>query len=152
MTDIYEEKLIHSRDVCSNCFRLRLVERTEVRSRGMTVSPEAESSYTRRKRTTTLDHHPTDPPASDKHLFCNCGVANARTRVWDPADVSRERFKDLLKAAVQSLEQKGVSLDKKETVMYALSHFDDHEDVERAVATAIDLGVVAEVAKTDAAE
>ena len=146
MADLYEEKLIGARDVCSNCFRLRLVERVEVRSRGMAASPETESTYTRRKRTTTLDHHPADPPASDKHLFCNCGVSNARTRIWDPSDVERDRFKELIKGAVQSLEYKGVSLKRNETVMYALHHFDEHEDVDRALATAIDLGVVAEAA------
>ena len=36
--------------------------------------------------------------------------------------------------------------------MCALSHFDEHGDADRAIATAVDLGVVAEAASGDSAE
>jgi len=79
-------------------------------------------------------------------VFCRCGVEGSYERLWHPETVERERFKSLLKNVVRALESKGVSLRTKETMAYALSHFDDEGDADVALATAIDAGVVAAAA------
>jgi len=137
MDGLYAERLLDASDVCRNCFRLRLVERTEVRSTGLTANPE--SVYTRHERTTDLDHHPSDPPTQDKHLFCECGVIGPHSRAWADADVDRERLKDLLKHMIQSAEHKGISLDRGATVKYALATWDG-EDVDQTLSDALDHG------------
>jgi len=76
-------------------------------------------------------------------VFCECGVEGSYERLWDPTGVDRDRFKELLKAAVVTLDEKGVSLNRKETLRYSLVHFDDHGDVDKALATGIYAGIMA---------
>ena len=149
MTDIYTEQLVGAPDICSNCLRIRLVERTEVRSRGMTAAPRVESTFTRCEKTTELDHHPADEPTQDKHLFCECGVADARTRMWDDTDISRDRFKTLLKHTIRAAEHKGVTLDRETAVKHALANWDG--DVDGTLAAALEHGSTAATVSSDAA-
>jgi len=155
MTDIYNEQLVGAPDVCSNCLRIRLVERTEVRSRGLTATPE--SVYTRHRQTTALDHHPSDEPTQDKHLFCDCGVSTARTRTWDGSDIDRERFKVLLRRAIRAAEHKGVTLDRERAVKRGLANLAvltawwlaDIDSVDAALADALEYGSAAATVQTD---
>jgi len=67
--------------------------------------------------------------------------------LWSPTDISRERFKTLLKRAIQTLSHKGIDLSrerKRETVAYALQSFDDGGDADRAFGEAIEMGIVAQ--------
>jgi len=146
---IYHEQLVGAPDICSNCLRVRLVERVEVRSRGLTAVPEA--TYTRRRRTTSLGHHPSDEPTQDTHLFCDCGVPNARARTWTDSDIDRERFKTLLRRAIRSAEHKGVTLDRERTIKMALQNLaivtawwrSDIDSVDAALADALEYGSAA---------
>lgn len=152
---IHQEKLRNAADICDNCFKLRLVERTEVRSRGLTATPE--SVYTRHERTTELDHHPSDEPTQDKHLFCDCGVAGPNSRAWDDSDIDRERFKDLLKHAIYSAERKGVTLNRERAVKRGLVNLavltawwrDDINSVDGALADALEHGSAVATAQTE---
>jgi len=108
-----------------------------------------DSHLSRRKETTTVAYGPSDVPSESKGVFCQCGTEDAHHRLWDPTDVSRERFKTLLKNAIKTLEHKDVTLERTETAMYGLSHWDEHGDVDRALATALDAGIVAAVASSD---
>lgn len=156
MTDIYNEQLVGAPDVCSNCLRIRLVDRTEVRSRGLTATPE--SVYTRHRQTTELDHHPSDEPTQDKHLFCDCGVSTARARTWTDGDIDREWFKTLLRRAIRAAEHKGVTLDRERTVKRALANLailtawwrDDIDSIDAALADALEYGSAAATVQTDA--
>jgi len=141
----YADHLLDARDVCSNCFRKNRVERVDPVMSRSGLRHELDSHYSRDRRETTVDYHDGgDEPPKSKGVFCNCGVEGTFDRIWDPTDVDRERFKKLLKNAVVTLDRKGVSIKRKETLRYALSHFDDHHDVDKALATAIDCGIMAE--------
>lgn len=133
--------------VCSNCLRRIRVERQQTKSssRRSDVSVEL-SATTRDPVKTTLEWAPHRPPTQSKGCFCACGSESAFDRVWDPQDIDREPFRRLLKQAIVTLEQRGTTLQRKETLMYALSHFDSHGDADRALANAIDAGIVAAAA------
>jgi len=141
MTEIYQEKLIGAPDVCSNCLGIRLVDQLQPTRAGM--NHELESAYSRHKRNTDLDHHPGDEPTDDRHLFCECGVASARVRVWDTVD--REKFRTLLKRAVKTAESKGVTLNQKRAFGHALETYDDTGDVDDAIETGLKHGSVATI-------
>lgn len=144
----YADHLLDASDVCSNCLRKNRVERVDpVMGGGLGV--DLDSHYSRDQRRTTVEYHDGgDEPTQAKGVFCECGVEGSHERLWNPTAVDRERFKELLKAAVQTLRAKDVSLKQKETLMYALSHYDDHGDADRALATGIDCGIMAEAVGT----
>ena len=152
---IHQEKLRNAADICDNCFKIRLVERTEIRSTGLAATPE--SVYTRRERTTELDHHPSDEPTQDKHLFCECGVIGPNSRAWDDKDIDRERFKDLLKHSIRSAEHKGVTLSREGAVKRGLANLavltawwrDDINSVDEALADALEYGSTAATVQTE---
>ena len=142
----YGEHLLDAGDVCQNCFRQVRLEREQTQtSTNQPVSAELSPSV-REPVETTIEYAPHRLPAQSKGTFCGCGVEGTYERLWNPTDISRERFKELLKAALQTLEAKGVTLRRKETAMYCLSHFDEHEDADRALANGIDAGIVAAAA------
>lgn len=142
----YADHILDAADTCSNCHQLIRVERLDPVRGGL--STRMDSHLSRREETTTVAYGPADVPAESKGVFCECGTEDAHHRLWDPTDVSRERFKQLLKHAIETLERKDVTLERTETAMYALSHFDEHGDVDRALATALDAGIVAAVASS----
>jgi hypothetical protein len=142
----YADHILDAADTCSNCHRLIRVERLDPVRGGL--NQRMDSHLSRRKETTTAAYGPADVPAESKGVFCDCGTEDAHHRLWDPTDVTRERFKTLLANALETLEHKDVTLERKETVMYGLSHFDEHNDVDRALATALDAGIVAAVASS----
>jgi|APHM01.1.fsa_nt_gi hypothetical protein len=137
----YADHLLDARDVCSNCFQLVRIERVDPVMYREGFSDDLDAKLSRRKRTTTREYHDSDPnPTQCKVTFCECGIEGTSERLWDPTDLSRERFKDLLRAGVETLEHKGVSLDrarKRETLAYALQSFDDSGDADRAFAEAL---------------
>jgi hypothetical protein len=155
---IYHETLVGASDVCRNCLRIRLVERIEVRSRGLTATPE--STYTRHRRTTSLGHHPSDEPTDDKHLFCDCGAPDARTRTWGGGHIDRERYKTLLRRAIRAAEHKGVTLDRERTIKMALRNLaivtawwrSDIDSVDDALADALEYGSAAATVQADDAQ
>jgi len=140
----YADHILDARDVCSNCFRKNRVERVDP-VMGSGLGHELDSNYSRDRRETTVEYHDGgDEPPKSKGVFCNCGVEGSFERLWSPTTASRERFKTLLKNAVVSLERKEVSIKRKETLRYGLTHYADHGDVDKALATAIEMGIVAE--------
>jgi len=77
-------------------------------------------------------------------VFCQCGCESAFHRVWeDSADrcLTLRRFKDLLKACIRTLEDIGVTLDRKTTICLALQHYRDEHDANGALEAAILTGV-----------
>lgn len=143
----YADYILDARDVCSNCFRRIRVERVDPVMARDGLRHELDSHYARHQRNTSVEYHDTDPePTQCEGVFCACGVEGAHERLWSPDDLTRARFKDLLKTAVATAEDKGVDLRTKETLMYALHHWDDKNDADRAISAGLEAGIVAEVA------
>jgi hypothetical protein len=142
-TPPYEEHVLGARDVCSNCLRLIRVERIDpYRSNDL----QAEARLSRRERVTKVGYGPSEQVKDSKGIFCECGVESARHRIWDGDDVDRERFKDLIRHVIRTLELKRVTLKRTEAAAYALQKFDDGSGVDEALATGIEAGVVAAAA------
>lgn len=140
----YGDHILDASDVCSNCFRLVRQERVDPVRVGLTR--ELDSHLERDPRRTTIGYGPHECPPRSKGVFCECGVEGSFERLWDPTAVDEDRFKQLVKVALRTLEEKDVRIKRKETVMYAISHWREHGDVDRALATALEAGVVAAVA------
>jgi len=146
----YGDLLLDARDTCNNCFSRIRVERVDPVMSRSGFRHELDAHYSRDKQRTTVDYHDSEPePMHSRGTFCECGVEGSFERLWDPTAVSRERFKDLLVQAVVTLERKDVSLRRRETLRYALQHFDDHGDADQALANGIEAGIVAKVASND---
>jgi hypothetical protein len=145
MTDAFDEHVNEARDVCRNCFRVRAVERVDpVRGFG----DEFEAHYERRKQTTTVDYAPADRVSEHKGVFCECGVESPRHRIWDDGDIDDERFRDLLRAMLETLAFKDVTVRRRRTAAYALQSFRDGAGVDEALATALEVGLATATAAT----
>jgi len=143
----YADYILDAPDVCSNCFRRIRVERVDPVMARDGLRHELDSHYSRHEQNTSVEYHDGgDEPTQCEGVFCACGVEGAHERLWSPDDVSRARFEEILKTAVQTVEEKGVNLRTKETLMYALHHFDDKGDVDRAISAGMEAGIVADVA------
>lgn len=140
----YADHILDASDVCSNCLRVNRLERVDPVRGGL--SRELDSHLERHPRRTTIEFGPHECPPQSKGVFCECGVEGAYERLWDPTDVDEERFKALLKRALRTLEERGVTIKRKETVVYALSHWREYGDVDQALATALEAGLVAAAA------
>lgn len=139
----YEDHYLGAPDVCSNCLSLIRVERIDAyRSNDL----KAEGTLTRKRDTTTVDYHDSDPiPPQSQGTFCACGVESARDRIWSGEDIDRTRFEDLLTNLIRTAEAKDIDLKRKETVAYALQKFKDGAGTDDALATALDAGIVAQI-------
>ena len=158
MTDStpYFDHLIDPPDVCNNCFALIRVERIDPKFRAdkfvVDRRDQIDTTYERRIETTEIGYGPADCPPRSKGVFCECGTERASHRVWDTDNVSRERFREFVKHALQTLGAKGVTLRRKETAAYALQAFDDGAGVDQALAEAIDAGIVAAAAAQESTD
>jgi hypothetical protein len=121
-SDAFQEHVLNAADVCSNCFSLVRVERERPERKWH----PAESYYARNEATTTVDHVPAETVSESTQVFCQCGAGSAFTRVWSWRDITRERFKRLLSNLIQSLQRKGLQLDRQAFAAHALAAFDDY--------------------------
>jgi len=149
----YGEYLLDADDVCKNCFRLVQLDRprTQTSTGRSDVSVEL-TAATRHPTETTIEYAPHRIPPRSKGAFCSCGAESTYERLWNPETVSRDRFRDLVKAAIETLEAKEVTLRRKEAAMYCLHHFDENDDADRALANGLDAGIVAAAAAEDSAD
>jgi hypothetical protein len=131
----YQEHVLNAVDVCQNCLRIVREERQPHEPRRSDVSVR-ESKWSRRRDTTAVAYGPADSPSEAKGVFCDCGVEGSFTRIWDDEDITREQFREFVKRLVQSLEHKGVSVDRKTTVAHALDAYDDRSGPYRRYRTA----------------
>jgi len=150
MTSTYHEHILDASDVCSNCHRKNRVERVDPVMSRTGLRHELDSHYSRDQRNTTVEYHDGgDKPTEAKGVFCECGTEGGHTRHWSPDDVSREKFKALLKHTARTLAERGVSVDRRTMFSHALSHFDDCGDVDRALAAGVDIGIATATAQSD---
>jgi len=151
----YADHILDARDVCRHCFRHVRVERVDPVMSRDGLRHALDAHYARKRKTTTREYHDSDPNVTHAEAtFCHCGVEGTHVRLWSPTDISREKFKTLLKQALQTLGHKGIRLSrerKRETITYALQSFDDGGDADQALGEAIEMGIVAQ-ASADANE
>jgi hypothetical protein len=144
----YADHFLDARDVCNNCFRHVRVERVDPVMARDGLRHALDAHYSRKRKTTTREYHDSDPNVTHAEAtFCHCGVEGTFERLWSPTDISRDRFKTLLKRALRTLEQKGIQLSrerKRETLAYALQTFDRDGDADQAIAQGIEMGIVAQ--------
>jgi hypothetical protein len=149
----YADHILDAKDVCSNCFRLVRVERIDPVMSRDGLRHELDAHLSRHQLTTTVEYHDSEPePAHSRGTFCECGVEGSHERLWDPTELAEERFRALLVKATATLLRKDVSLKKRETLRYGIAHYREHGDVDRALATALDAGIVAQAASADPAD
>jgi hypothetical protein len=146
----YADYLLDAKDICNNCYRQVKIERVDPVMSRSGLRHDLDVHYARKKRTTEVEYHDGEPePAHSRGTFCECGVEGSHQRLWEPDDVSRDRFEQLLVAAVASAIRKGIGIRRKETLRYALEHFDNEGDVDKALATGLDAGLVADIGSED---
>jgi len=148
---VFQERILNNSSVCSNCFRRRSRPRLVRESRDPTEPTSVRRSATTRVRETTeLDHAPPAPPTADGGVFCErCGTMSAFDRLWGGEDrcIRWERFKELVQNCIQTLEDEGVTLDRKTVATVALSHYREHNTVNDALETAVDAAVESTAAR-----
>jgi len=147
MTDAYQEHLLNATDVCMNCLRIIRVERVDP-SRGGMIR-EYESHYERHPNNTEVAYGPCDSPSNAKGVFCDrCGTEGAHDRIWESEDVDDERFGELVKQAIATLDYKGVSIQPRDFAAHALQHRRDEATVDEALGAATEAAIVAQAART----
>lgn len=119
-TPVFQERVLNAADTCSNCLGLIREERAQVppaeRRRNRTY-PSAK--YARRMDRTTVEHVPSSSLTESKTIFCSCGCTTSYDR-YRSEIVGPERFRELLKQAIHTVEQKGVTLSREHAVKRAL--------------------------------
>ena len=144
MSGSYQEHILDASDVCSNCLRLVRLERVDPARGGLTA--ELDSHLERHPRRTSVEFGPHEIPSKSKGVFCECGVEGVHERLWDADGVGEERFRELLKRAIATLEEKDVTIRRKRAIGHALQAYRHGDDVDEALAAGIEAGIVAAVA------
>lgn len=130
-TDVFEDELRSASDVCWNCFSL-IHREAETPSRSYLENRHfwhggnrPDDVHTPRGGKALTDnaeigYPPQNNAASPGELFCQCGTSGAWTRnrhAW----VSEERLRVLVMNAVETLREKGQSIDESVAYERALS-------------------------------
>lgn len=140
MHDLFQERVLNSPAVCRNCYRTVRVERVRAET-GRFDSAHESSRYARERRNTSIEFAPAETASDSKGVFCECGVESAFDRVWDDADVDRERFRAFIKAVLRSLERQGIALDRHRAAARALQAWDDDATVDEALSAGVAQGL-----------
>jgi len=142
----YADHIVDASDVCNNCFRRIRVERVDPTRAGL--AREFETTLTRNRRTTVVDHGPAESVTDQQGTFCEaCGTESAYDRWWADADIDTDRFRDLVRQLLRTLEAKGVTVARKPAAAHALQAWRDGDSVDEALATGVDAGLQSAVAR-----
>ncbi len=119
-TPVFQERLLHAPDVCSNCLGLIREERDRIPVREQKQNRTYPSArYSRNRQTTSVEHVPSECPTDSTTIFCECGCTSSYDR-YRSEIVSRERFRELLKQAIKTVEAKGVTLSREHAIKRAM--------------------------------
>jgi len=146
--DVYDDRVIAARDVCSNCFRLVRVERVDPTRGGLTR--EYEASYEREQRNTSIEYGPAEVVSEHKGVFCECGVESPRERIWGDADVDRDRLATLLAQLLRTLRRKGLRVATRPAARQARDTFIAEDEVDAALRAGVSAGLRAAQPDADA--
>lgn len=148
LPDSYQEHILNSPAVCSNCMAVVREERTDYLPASLHTSPVThetptaegrdgklrvvQSYYGRTKDATTVDHPPSTSPTDSRRVFCACGVDSAFTRLWDEWDIDDVAFTNLLDRFRATVGRLDITADTRALTDHAWSHFADRETVGHA--------------------
>lgn len=135
----YRDLIYNGNDVCRNC--LRLVRRERIDPVRGTVGVEYEESLERDPRTTVVAFGPGESISDHKGVFCECGCEGVFTDWRDETDVDREKFKELATNLIRTLDAKGVTVNREETVGMAFERWRDGDPIDEAFARGVDHGL-----------
>lgn len=136
----YANHIIDANDVCNGCLRVVRQERVDPTRGGLTR--EYEDSLERDPRTTEVGYAPADSVSEQKGVFCaHCGTESPHERIWDDADIDRERFKTLVVRVIKALRAKGLSLHATRLAGVALQARTDGDDVDDALRRGVSAGL-----------
>jgi len=142
----YADRVFDASDVCNNCLRRIRVERIDPTRAGLTR--EYETTLTRNRQTTVVDHGPAESVTDQQGTFCErCGTESAYDRWWADSDIDADRFRGLVQQLLRTLEAKGVSVARKPAAAHALQARRDGDSVDEALATGVDAGLQSAVAR-----
>ena len=150
-TPAYHEHLLDASDVCNSCHRVIRVERIEPTREGL--GREFESVYERKRETTEIGYGPARSVSEEKGVFCTeCGTESPYDRIWDDADedVSDDRFRELVRATIRTLEHKGVTLHRQTLAREALRRRHDGEHVDDCLGEATEAAITRAITQADA--
>jgi len=147
MHEAYAEHLFDASDVCRGCLKRIRVRRIDpYKSNDL----EAAATLSRKRQTTEIGYGPADSVTDEKGTFCDeCGTESAFDRVWDSVDfhdpagaLGYDRFKELAKNAMASLEAKGVDIDRHAFATTALSRYQDGHGIDHCLGEATEHAIV----------
>jgi hypothetical protein len=142
----YADHIVDASDVCNNCLRRIRVERIDPTRAGLVR--EFETTLTRNRRTTVVDHGPAESVTDQQGTFCEaCGTESAYDRWWADADIDDDRFRDLVQQLLRTLDEKGVTVARKRVAAHALQARRDGDSVDEALATGVEAGLQSAVAR-----
>lgn len=144
---VFQERVLNAVDVCSNCFGLIREERETVPSQLQKQNRTYPTArYARVQDRTSVEHVPDSEPMHSRVTFCDCGCTSSFDRFRDEI-VSPDRFRELLRTAIETVESKGVSLSRQHAINRAMSlglatetRFPTHS-ADEAIAEGIEFGV-----------
>ena len=148
MNGAYAEHIFDASDVCRNCLRIIRVERVDP-SRGGMIR-EYESHFERHPHNTEIAYGPCDSVSNAKGVFCDrCGTEGAHDRIWESEDVGDQRFGELVKQAIATLQWKGVSIPPRDFAAPALQKRRAEASVDEALGAAPEAASGAQAARTE---
>lgn len=144
---VFQERLLNAADVCSNCLGIIREERDGVPVRLQKENRTYPTArYARNQQRTSVEHVPSDSPTDSRVTFCDCGCTSSYDRFRSEI-VAPERFRELLKTAIKTVESKGVTLSRRHAIRRALdlglateSKFPAYS-TDEAIAQGIEFGV-----------
>lgn len=162
----YHEHLLDASDVCLGCLQIVRVERLNPNRRG--DKRTYETHHTPHPTRTVKDYGPALNITDQRGDFCKrCGTEGPFDRPWDdhrkpqyqtavalnwlfecddnpapqPRELSRERFRELIQNAIETLEEKGVTLDRMTLAQEALRRRRDGEHVDDCLGEATESAI-----------
>jgi len=127
MHDLYQERVLDSPEVCSNCYATVRIERDRA-THGRFDRTLESSRYSRERRHTTIEYAPAESVSRCKGVFCICGVESSFHRVWDDRTVTHGRFRMFLKNVLRSLERQGIQINRLRAAYHAFCRFGERLD------------------------
>ena len=118
---MFQSEILNAHDVCSNCFGRRRREAVRPTKRG------DERYFERNGDQLTTEYVPDVPAARARGIYCRCGVDSAYARIWtdDQVRADRDRFRELLKQLIQTVDELSAApIDAKRVAGHALAAYD----------------------------
>lgn len=118
---MFQQHILNSSRVCTNCLKRKKRER----QRGARAWEDlfSDHTYLENEPHTTAEYVPDEPVTNARHRFCSCGAHGSYTRIWDDDDIALDRFRDLVKHAIETLDAEGFDVNRSRVAYRAIQAF-----------------------------